>query len=129
MIRDHPLTGVGLDNFLYYYQEYILSEAAAEPNLSHPHNLVLDFWTRLGLGGLAALSWVLASFFRRGLALWKRLPQGDERAMALGLMASVVNMVAHGMVDNSYFVIELAFIFALTTGWIQRLAANKEGNP
>ena len=126
MIRDHPLTGVGLDNFLYYYPSYILAEAAAEPNLSHPHNIVLDFWTRLGVGGLAALAWFLVAYFRKGWRALRALPDGDARALLLGFMASVVGMLAHGLVDNSYFVVELAFIFALTLGWAQRLTWREE---
>jgi hypothetical protein len=51
MIRDHPLTGLGLDNFLYYYPEYILPEALAEPNLSHPHNILLEALYELGVLG------------------------------------------------------------------------------
>ncbi len=121
MIRDHPLTGVGLDNFLYYYPSYILEEAAAEPNLSHPHNIVLDFWTRLGVGGLVALCWLLAAFFRKAWRARRSLAGGDAQALLQGFMASVVGMLAHGLVDNSYFVVELAFIFALTLGWAQRL--------
>ena len=126
MIRDHPLTGVGLDNFLYYYPSYILEEAAAEPNLSHPHNIILDFWTRLGVGGLIVLAWLLVAFFRRGLRALRALPGSDTQALLLGFMASVVDMLAHGLVDNSYFVVELAFVFALTLGWAQRLTWREE---
>jgi O-antigen ligase len=53
LLRERPLTGAGLDQFLYLYRSrYILPEAWQEPNLSHPHNLLLDYWTRLG-----CLSW------------------------------------------------------------------------
>jgi putative inorganic carbon (HCO3(-)) transporter len=127
MVRDHPLTGLGLDNFLYYYPQYILPEGLAEPNLSHPHNILLDFWTRLGIGGVLALVWFVAAFFRRGMQLYRRLPEGDQRALVLGLLASMVDFLAHGLVDNAYFVVELALIFALTLGLIQRLRLNEEG--
>src|SRR5262245_12866588 len=50
MLREHWPLGVGLDNFLYQYRtRYILPEAWQEPNLNHPHNLILDFGTRLGI--------------------------------------------------------------------------------
>lgn len=126
MVRDHPLTGVGLDQFLYYYPEYILPEALDEPNLSHPHNLVLDFWLRLGIGGVLVLLWFLAAFFRVGFQLYHRLPEGETRLMLLGLMGSMVYTVAHGLVDNSYFVAELAFVFALSLGLAQRLEGKRE---
>ena len=56
MIANHPLRGVGLDGFLYAYRSrYVLPSAWEEPNLSHPHNLLLDAWTRLGLAGVAVV--------------------------------------------------------------------------
>ena len=72
MLRDHPLLGVGLDNFLYEYPKYILPEAWREPNLSHPHNIVLDFWVRLGIGGVFILFWLLAAFYKQAWSVFKR---------------------------------------------------------
>ncbi len=69
MIRDHPLLGVGPDNFLYAYRSrYVLPTAWEEFNLSHPHNVVLDFATRLGLPGLAIFVWMQVVFWRAGAA-------------------------------------------------------------
>ena len=48
MIRDHPWRGVGPDNFLYWYGDYILPGAEVDRWLSHPHNLVLEL---LGAAG------------------------------------------------------------------------------
>ncbi len=122
MIRDHPLLGVGLDNFLYEYPKYILPEAWREPNLSHPHNFVLDFWVRLGIGGLGIFVWMLVAFFKRAwenFTRWVATEPGSvathlyPRALMLGLMASVVNMLAHGLMDASFFVVDLAYVFML----------------
>ena len=49
----------------------------------------------------------------------------DRRALALGLMGSMVDFLAHGMVDASYFVIDLAFAFFLTLGVVQWLARSE----
>ncbi len=134
MIRDHPLLGVGLDNFLYQYRtRYILPEAWEEPDLSHPHNIILDYWTRLGLLGVVVLVWLETAFFRKGFQLYRRLSSNDkvpgtlkvpgtcESALVLGLMASMVDFVAHGLIDNSYFLVDLAFVFFLTVGVVVRL--------
>ena len=113
MIRDHPIFGVGLDNFLYQYRtRYILPEAWQEPNLSHPHNIVLDYWTRLGILGLGVLLWQQVAFFRMGLKTYWRLSEGPERALALGLLTSMVYALGHGLIDNSFFLVDLAFILA-----------------
>jgi O-antigen ligase len=114
MIRDHPVLGVGLDNFLYSYRgRYIRPAAWQEPNLSHPHNILLDYWSRLGLLGVAAGVWLQAAFWRLALPL-RRLSDPDERALALGLMGSMADFLAHGLVDNSYFLVDLGFSFCLT---------------
>jgi len=123
MIRDHPLLGVGPDNFLYqYHGHYIRPEAWQEPSLSHPHNIVLDFWSRLGLLGLAVGLWLQVGFWRTGLRAWKGLSDPDGRALAAGLMGSVAAMLAHGLVDNSLFLVDLAYVFMLSLGAIQWLA-------
>jgi len=119
MIRDHPVLGVGPDNFLYLYRtRYVLPSAWQELNLSHPHNLVLDFWSRIGLAGLAALILTVVVFFRKALGLWRRATDADTRTLALGLMGSLAGALAHGLIDNVYFLVDLAFVYALTMGLV-----------
>lgn len=116
MIREHPLFGVGLDNFLYAYRgRYIFNAAWQEPNLNHPHNIFLDFATRLGLLGLIAgswlvgwLGWLLWPARRRVSALW--LP------VFVGFGGALTDMLAHGLVEHSFFLVDLAFAFYLMLG-------------
>jgi O-antigen ligase len=122
MIRDHPLLGVGLDNFLYQYRgRYILPDAWQEPDLSHPHNFLLDHWARLGILGAAAGIWIQVAFWRMALPL-RRLRDPDGRALALGLMGAMADVLAHGLVDHSFFLIDLAFAFFLILGLTSELA-------
>lgn len=122
MIRDHPIFGVGLDNFLYEYPKYINPAAWREPNLSHPHNIVLDFWARLGIAGVFVLAWMLFEFYRRG----SRAARGVNRALAIGLMASMTAGLAHGLIDAAYFYVDLAFVWMLTLGVIVELGRRGE---
>lgn len=123
MITDHPLFGVGLDNFLYAYRgRYIFESAWQEPNLNHPHNLVLDFATRLGLVGLLAGAWLFGSLLRHLWRLPARVPE-RWRPLAVGFAASFIDMVAHGLVDHSFFLVDLAFAFYLLLGlavWLRQ---------
>ena len=122
MIRDHPVLGVGLDNFLYQYRSrYVLPTAWEEFNLSHPHNILLDFWLRLGLPGLLVLVWLLVTFFRQGFRSLRRLARGvvHRRLLVMGLMAGMVGAIAHGLVDNAFFLVDLAFVFMLMLALIQ----------
>ncbi len=122
MFRDHPLLGVGPDNFLYHYRgRYVLPAAWQEPDLSQAHNILLDYATRMGIAGLTAGFWLQIAFWQLALGL-RRLDDTDRRALALGLMGSMVSFLAHGLVDASYFLIDLAFVFFLTLGLVQWLA-------
>jgi O-antigen ligase len=124
LLRERPLTGAGLDQFLYLYRSrYILPDAWREPDLSHPHNVVLDYWVSLGILGLVVLIALQVTFWRSALAAWRRSRSVDPllAAVAIGAMGSMANFLAHGIVDNSYFVIDLAYVFCLTLALVARL--------
>jgi len=127
MIADHPWAGVGLDNFLYAYRgRYIRPEAWQEPGLSHPHNILLDYWTRLGLLGLAAGIWLQVAFWKTALGLIKRPTPHPSNFPIAGLIGSMGAVLAHGLVDQSYFLVDLAYAFMLTAGLMALLGARNE---
>jgi O-antigen ligase len=114
MLLERPILGIGLDNFLYRYPTFVPTGAAMEPNLSHPHNLILHYWLQLGLLGLVAAVWLLVRFARHTLPWTRPSVPPVQRALAVGATASMVDFVVHGMIDNSYFLVDMAFIFWLT---------------
>jgi O-antigen ligase len=119
MIADHPLRGVGLDGFLYAYRSrYVLPSAWGELNLSHPHNLLLDAWTRLGLAGVGAVGWLVFWFFR---SAWRAFRQalGYRRALLLGAMAAMIAALAHGLVDQALYTVDLMYVFMLLLALVQ----------
>jgi putative inorganic carbon (HCO3(-)) transporter len=110
MVRDHPLLGIGLDNFAYVYQAYLREGAAAEPNLSHPHNWVLHLWLALGLLGLVAFCWLVLRF---GQNVRAALIGTESRWLVAGAAGAMADLLVHGFIDNSYFLVDLAFVFWL----------------
>lgn len=126
MIADHPVTGIGLDQFLYAYRgRYLLPDAWQEPDLSHPHNFLLDIWLRLSILGLLVFAWLQIAFWRSAFALYHRLRAYDPMLLALviGAMGSMVSLIAHGLVDNSIFVLDLSYVFVLLIGIISNIRA------
>ena len=124
MIKDHPLTGLGLDQFLYYYNpQYVNPLAWTERFTSHPHNMILDFWLRLGILGPVILVWFLVSFFRVAwrISRAKFQPLGLRMALGLGLLGSMTDFAVHGLVDNSYFMVDLAILCCLSFGMLEIL--------
>jgi len=105
MLREHPLLGVGPGNFRGAYRSrYILPNAWGEPNQGHPHNIVLDHWTRLGLLGLAAGVVIQVGFWRGLRRAWR---SGGKDPVLIGLAGSMAVLLAHGLVDNTMFAPDL----------------------
>jgi O-antigen ligase len=149
---DHPWLGVGPDNFLYAYRtRYVLPSAWQELALSHPHNLLLDLWTRLGAIGVLAGGWALVAAFRRGWQVFCSVadtaggatasenvgPIGNRPyrpilrgaatwPLALGLLGGLAATVAHGLIDNSLFLVDLMALFMLTLGIFQRAGSRDQ---
>jgi O-antigen ligase len=129
LLQDHPLTGVGLDQFLYAYRgRYILPEAWSDPDLSHPHNWLLDYWVRLGILGVVIGVWLQVIFWRTALTAYREVRQVDglRLALVLGTMGSMANFLAHGLVDSAYFATNLAFIFTFNMALVAWLEASVE---
>ncbi len=114
MALDHPLWGVGPDNFLYVYRSgYILPAAWWDPNLNHPHNLVLDWWTRLGLPGLAVAGlWWGRGLWRRAQRVWS-----GASAWEVGVLAAATAGLAHGLIDASYALPDLMLVWVWLLGF------------
>ena len=136
---DHPLFGVGPDGFLYAYPAYREGVAWREPFVSHPHNLILDYWLRGGIMGVAALGWLLATWGRGvwllmrqdGAAVPNAPPSGvrHSQLLALGLAGSFTDFVVHGLVDNSYFLPDLAYVCWASAGLLVVLMQHTLGSP
>ena len=114
MALDHPLLGVGPDNFLYAFRSsYILPAAWQEPNLNHPHNFFLDWWTRLGIPGLV----LGLTFFALGVrSVWRGIRSGENAVLCVGLLAAAVAALAHGLIDVSYALPDLMLVWVFLFG-------------
>lgn len=131
MIADRPIQGVGPDNFLYLYRtRYISPQAWAEPDLSHPHNLVLDWWLNSGMIGMLGLGALAVAVVRRRCA-WCRA-QGLSRWVHVGLVGALLAGVAQGLVDNSWFLVDLShltvtYLALVANGPLDDIEAGSEG--
>jgi putative inorganic carbon (hco3(-)) transporter len=117
LIQQHPL-GIGLDQFFYYHNPVYgrsqlsqLELASVDPTAAHPHNLILDIWLRVGPLGSVAFAWLILRFVQQTRAP-RQAAENDYAAwLAYGMLAAMVAALVHGLVDNFYFVPDLAFTF------------------
>ncbi len=82
----------------------------------YPHNVILNFWSELGLAGVLVFLWLVVSFFIYGVsAYWKARKNNDPFAyLILGLTLSLAISLIHGIVDVPYFKNDLAALFWLS---------------
>lgn len=134
------ITGAGLDNYQNsikpYHQEGIFFNSDNRPNFDavvwasstlrakywqpveiylYPHNIILNFWSELGLGGLLVFLWIIIKYL---IISWKLAAnlgrrQSQEKYLVLGLMAAMITIIVHGAVDVPYFKNDLAVMFWL----------------
>lgn len=135
MLRDHPLFGVGPDNFLYYYSN---DDACARGHvarwyynqlnsngvpvnfdrcISHPHNLILDFWLSSGMLGLLAGVALLAFCLALGMRAYLQA-SAEWRGPLLAALLGILALIVHGLVDNSYFLPDLSVLCWLSVAII-----------
>lgn len=121
MALDHLWLGVGPDNFLYSYRSgYILPAAWRDPSLNHPHNVLLDWWTRIGLPGLA----LAAAWLWLGLrSLWRA---ATADALAVGALGAVAAALGHGLIDASFALPDLMLVWVFLLHLFGPYAAKKD---
>jgi O-antigen ligase len=104
----HPF-GIGLDQF-YAYHLPDSGHSLIDPSLigtseqyaAHPHNLLLDIWLRMGPFGLVAFGWLIIRFVRHSTS---------RDPLMIGALAALAAALTHGLVDQFYFVPDVAFAF------------------
>lgn len=100
ILGQRPLQGTGLRGFDYYYTRSVPRYYAdpIEWIVPQPHNLVLAWWTSVGLIGLAGFIVVL-----RQLVPWTSRPTAYHIALLV--------VLGHGLVDTPYWKTELILFF------------------
>ena len=94
MLADHPLFGAGLGA----YQNVIAPYHHAEwmEIFQYPHNILLNFWSELGLLGIISFGWILIRWYR------------SNPTIVLPVLTAIL---VHGLVDVPYFKNDLAILF------------------
>lgn len=79
----------------------------------YPHNIFLNFWTELGIFGVAVFLWIIITFFYYALRVFLQVKKSNvtDMYLVLGILLSLVVILIHGMVDVPYFKNDLAVMF------------------
>jgi len=114
MIRDNPLTGVGLEMVQKLYPLYRRDDAPRW-RVPHLHNNVVHIGAERGLLGLAAYLWLLAAFFT---VTWRGLSRlsGEARAAVAAALVAFAGSTAAGLFEYNFFDLEIQLLTLVLLG-------------
>jgi O-antigen ligase len=114
MIRDHPLTGVGLEMVQKLYPLYRRDDAPRW-RVPHLHNNIIHIGAERGLLGLASYLWLLGAFFT---ATWRGLPRlsGEGRAAVAAALIAFAGSTAAGLFEYNFFDLEIQILTLVLLG-------------
>jgi O-antigen ligase len=119
--KDHPLAGVGMDNFRDVESRYVttnlnLLQVQTVLKRPQPHNFYLQVLAELGIVGLVLLASILAGALVIGWRGVRRLAAiGDSTTelVGRGVIVAVTGFLAVGIFDNSLVKKELWLLLGL----------------
>jgi O-antigen ligase len=115
--RDHPLLGIGPDNFRHTYGRYL--GLAVWDTRVHANNTYLETLTGMGAAGALALAWLMLA----ALTSTRRLiaqARGEQVALVAAAAAACLAIAVHGLVDSFLAFTPTYVAFAIAAGVLFR---------
>lgn len=79
----------------------------------YPHNILLNFWTELGIAGMLLFIWIIIKYIYSGIKMIENLA---NKYIIIGLISAMVMIIVHGLVDVPYFKNDLSVMFWIMFG-------------
>ncbi len=97
---DYPLTGIGEDNFDYYFEKYKVE--GYYDATGHPHNDYLNVLVNSGIPGLAAFLSIWIIIIWIGFKTVKNSKDPFLRELSLGSTLAIIGFMVGGVFQNYY---------------------------
>jgi O-antigen ligase len=97
---DYPLTGIGEDNFDYYFEKYKVE--GYYDATGHPHNDYLNVLVNSGIPGLAAFLSIWIIIIWIGFKIVKDSNNPFLRELSLGSTLAIIGFMVGGVFQNYY---------------------------
>lgn len=126
LLKDHPLTGAGLNSFkTLYTNQYRLPQF--QEQFQYPHNLLLTLWTETGLLGLFGFVLVLVNGFSLVIRKLLMIRKNDQEIWGAAYLAILTYWFIHGLVDVPYFKNDLSIQFWVVMAMLQSWSDQVKG--
>ena len=111
--RDHPLLGVGPDNFRQVHGRYL--GLVTWDTRVHANNVYLEVLAGTGIVGLAAVAWLVMAI---GAAVWQqwRAVSAETLPLFAAAAAAIAAIAVHGLVDSFLAFTSTYVVFAIAIG-------------
>jgi putative inorganic carbon (HCO3(-)) transporter len=100
MFRDHPLTGVGLQDMHAAYERY--KPATAREPAGHLHNVFIQIAASMGIVGLAAFFWLYGSLARLAAGPPPLRAGGLGAGVRLGVLGALAGFLVAGLFEWNF---------------------------
>ncbi len=114
MIRDYPITGVGLGDFDAVYRRY--QTTMVNFFVAHAHNDYLEYAAETGLAGAALLFLPIFWLFGKMIASFLSDTRRFRSSIVLGCLGSALAILIHSATDFNLHIPANALIFAAVLG-------------
>lgn len=119
MIKQHPLLGVGVNNYMKVYKDY--KESPEYRNIVtsdyiYAHNNFLHMAAEIGLAGLGIFIWLLYKLFRQCRDIYKKLNSNYFKIISLSFSACLIAFLVNGLTESSLYYSRVAIIFWYLAG-------------
>jgi len=96
MFIDHPIFGVGVQNYSVYYQQYS-RQIGLDPRVEarDPHDLFLQIAAETGIAGILVFGIVLWSIFNCVFQSWKQLQKAENKEYADMVFSFALSLVGY----------------------------------
>ena len=124
IIKDYPITGVGIDMIKNVYPQYRSPDSVFRNN-QHLHNNVVQMAAENGILALLAWLWLIGKVIS-DLIRWKRNAMNrEEQFMIHGTIGIVVSLFVAGMFEYNFGDSEIKMLFlvliTLPYAWAKQL--------
>lgn len=103
LMKEHPFLGNSPGGFQLLHKKYLPNDKIGKEinhyGYAHAHNIYLHTAAETGLTGLLILIWLLVSALRSIWRISKRINHTWSQALTIGILASLIDFIVHGLVD------------------------------
>lgn len=122
IVKDHPFLGTGIGTFATIYPRYKFPQAN---EVHYAHNWYLQVASEMGILGLGALFWLLATFIKEAIKTLKSEKERSRKVLLAGLLVGGFAFLFHNLVDMDAYVPEITLLWWAVVGLIMIRASTK----